>query len=112
VLVAMNRPSLEKFLGDVVPGGLVLYDAAMGEMPGKEGVKMLAVPAHEIAEGGGSARATNTAMLGVMAGLAGFGIADEHYLDAIAKNFAAKPKLVPVNEAVFAAGKAWAQAHI
>ncbi|MBQ7251606.1 MAG: 2-oxoacid:acceptor oxidoreductase family protein [Kiritimatiellae bacterium] len=111
VLVAMNRPSLEKFLGDVVDGWLVLYDAAMGEMPGREGVKMLAVPAHEIAEGAGSARATNTAMLGVMAGLAGFGIDEKFYLDAIARNFAAKPKLVPVNEAVFAAGKAWAQAH-
>ena len=111
VLVAMNQPSLEKFAADVVPGGLILYDAAMGEMKLRDDVRMVAVPAHELAVQGGSARATNTAMLGVMAGLAGFGLDDSFYLDAIAKNFAAKPKLIPVNEAVFAAGKAWGQAQ-
>jgi len=33
VLVAMNRPSFEKFAADVKKGGVIIYDAVMGDVP-------------------------------------------------------------------------------
>ncbi len=107
-LVAMNRPSLEKFAGEVKPGGLLIYDAMIGEFPAPAGVRTLAVPALELAKEGGSPRASNTAMVGVLAALGGFGLPDEAYREAIAANFAGKEKVVQQNKAVFACAKQWA----
>ena len=108
VLVAMNRPSLEKFAGEVKPGGLLLYNADIGAYEAPEGVRALAVPALELATEGGSARASNTAMIGVLAALGGLGLSDEVFLQAIAANFSGKEKVVRQNEAVFACARRWA----
>ena len=108
VLVAMNRPSLEKFAGEVKKGGLLLYNAAIGEFDIPTGVRALAVPVQELATEGGSARASNTAMIGVLAALGGLGLSDSEFCQAIASNFAGKEKVVQQNEAVFAFSKRWA----
>ena len=109
VLVAMNRPSLEKFAGEVKKGGLLLYNAAIGEFVAPAGVRALAVPVQELATEGGSARASNTAMIGVLAALGGLGLSDAEFCQAIASNFAGKEKVVQQNEAVFAFSKHWAR---
>ena len=108
VLVAMNRPSLEKFAGEVKPGGLLLYNAAIGAFEAPAGVRALAVPAQELATEGGSPRAANTAMIGVLAALGGLGLSDEAYRQAIATNFAGKEAVIQQNEAVFACARQWA----
>ncbi len=108
VLVAMNRPSLEKFAGEVKKGGLLLYNAAIGEFVTPAGVRALAVPVQELATEGGSARASNTAMIGVLAALGGLGLSDAEFCQAIESNFAGKEKVVQQNEAVFAFSKRWA----
>jgi 2-oxoisovalerate ferredoxin oxidoreductase beta subunit len=107
VLVAMNRPSLEKFAGEVKPGGLLLYNAAIGEFQAPAGVRTLVVPAQELATKGGNPGASNISMLGVMAALGGFGLSDETYRHAIAANFADKESVVRQNQAVFAFAKQW-----
>ena len=107
LLVAMNRPSLEKFAGEVKPGGLLLYNAAIGAFQAPAGVRALAVPALELATEGGSPRASNTVMVGVMAALGGLGLGDEAYRQAIASNFAGKEKVVRQNEAVFDLARRW-----
>ena len=107
VLVAMNRPSLEKFVGEVKPGGGLLYNAAIGEFPAPAGVRSLAVPALELAREGGNPKAANTAMVGVLAALGGLGLSDESYLQAIAANFAGKEKLVQQNQAIFRLARRW-----
>ena len=107
VLVAMNRPSLEKFVGEVKPGGWLLYNAAIGEFPAPAGVRSLAVPALELAREGGNPKAANTAMVGVLAALGGLGLSDESYLQAIAANFAGKEKLVQQNQAIFRLARRW-----
>jgi len=109
VLVAMNRPSLEKFAGEVKPGGLLLHDAAIGGFPAPAGVRALAVPALELAKEGGNPRASNVAMVGVLAALGGFGLADAAYREAIAANFAGKEAVAKQNEAVFARARQWAE---
>ena len=107
VLVAMNRPSLEKFVGEVKPGGGLLYNAAIGEFPAPAGVRSLAVPALELAREGGNPKAANTAMVGVLAALGGLGLSDESYLQSIAANFAGKEKLVQQNQAIFRLARRW-----
>ena len=111
VLVAMNRPSLEKFAGEVKPGGRLLYAAEIGEFAAPAGVRTLAVPALDLAKQGGNPRAANVAMVGVLAGLDGFGLPETAYREALAANFAGKAKVVAQNEAVFALAKRWGEAH-
>jgi 2-oxoisovalerate ferredoxin oxidoreductase beta subunit len=65
VLFAFNRPSLERFAGEVVDGGLVVYDSSLIQdppaMPGKE---IIAVPATSIADRLGTSRVANLVALG------------------------------------------------
>jgi 2-oxoisovalerate ferredoxin oxidoreductase beta subunit len=109
VLVAMNRPSLERFAADVKKGGTILYDAVMGDFPAPEGVKIYAVPATEIAREAGSEKAANTAMLGVLMGLGITKLEPEFYKAALEENFSDKPKLIPMNEKALELGAAWAK---
>lgn len=111
VLVAMNRPSLEKFAGTVKPGGLLLYAAEIGACAAPPGVRTLAVPVLELATAGGSPRAANVAMVGVLAELGGFGLPAEAYREALAANFAGQAEIVAQNEAVFARARQWGAAQ-
>ena len=108
LLVAMNRPSLEKFAATVREGGLILYDESIGDFTPPAGVRALAVPAHRLAAEGGSARATNTAMVGVLAALTGLNLPDDAYAAAISMNFAGKDKVIETNKQVFLHAKQWA----
>lgn len=51
VLVAMNRPSLEKFIDDVEPGGVVLLDSSLIDVKvERDDVATYYVPASKLAE--------------------------------------------------------------
>ncbi|MDK2948583.1 MAG: 2-oxoisovalerate ferredoxin oxidoreductase beta subunit [Methanolobus sp.] len=112
VLVAMNRPSLEKFTADVREGGYILYDSTIGECDIPEGVKGIAVPAVKIAGDAGSEKAANTVMLGVIMALGITGLEEKHFKAALAETFAKKPKLIPLNHAVLEAAAVWAKENI
>ncbi len=111
VLVAMNRPSLERFAADVRPGGRLLYEAGIGaaSLPGS--VCAEAVPAHDLAAAAGNPRAANTAMLGVLMARGVAGIAPEAFRLAVQDAFADKPALVPANLAALEAGFRWGEDH-
>jgi 2-oxoisovalerate ferredoxin oxidoreductase beta subunit len=65
VLFAFNRPSLERFLGDVEEDGLVIYDASLvPEYPSGSRVESIGIPATRIAEQLGSSRVANIVALG------------------------------------------------
>ncbi len=67
VLLAMNEPSLRKFLDSVEPGGIVLYDgAAVPEDCGRRDVRILARPFTAIADSLGSSKVANVVMLGAL----------------------------------------------
>ncbi|HEU4401259.1 MAG TPA: 2-oxoacid:acceptor oxidoreductase family protein [Candidatus Polarisedimenticolia bacterium] len=69
VLFAFNRPSLERFLGEVVQGGLVVYDSSLiTPAPQFAGVEAIPIPATTIAERLGSARVANLVALGAWIG--------------------------------------------
>ena len=51
VLVAMNRPSLEKFVNAVVPGGMILVDSSMVDIKvERDDVKVFYIDATKIAD--------------------------------------------------------------
>lgn len=68
-LVALNRPSLEKFKHDVKKGGLILYDSAIGEFEVPDGVEVVSVSAFKIVKEHGVKRVGNTVLLGVLMAL-------------------------------------------
>ena len=104
VLVAFNRPSLEKFAPAVRKGGVIIYDSMAGQFQGPEGVKVISVPATEIATEHGAIQAANTAI---------FGAREKPEILACPKrpaampsrlNFAKKPMLIPKNLEILEAG--------
>ena len=72
VLVAMNFPSLEKFLPTVVQKGLVFLNASLVEdPPSRSDVEWVQVPTLELAQEVGSERTANMVMIGVVCAKAG-----------------------------------------
>ncbi|MCS6817340.1 MAG: 2-oxoacid:acceptor oxidoreductase family protein [Blastocatellia bacterium] len=70
VLIAMNRPSLERFEPEVIPSGLILYDSSLIPVrPRRADVETLPVPATQIADHLGSVKAANMVALGAYLGL-------------------------------------------
>jgi 2-oxoisovalerate ferredoxin oxidoreductase beta subunit len=67
VLLAMNEPSLRKFLPSVEPGGTVLYNAdAFPEDCVRSDLRAVALPFTELADALGAAKAGNMVMLGAL----------------------------------------------
>jgi len=70
VLIALNRPSLDRFEPEVIPGGLILYDSSLiPTSPRRTDVEVLPVPATRMADQLGSAKAANMVVLGAYLGL-------------------------------------------
>ena len=79
VLMALNEPSLRKFLPLVEPGGIVLYNGAV--LPQdcvRPDVRVIARPFTEIADGLGASKVANIAMLGAL--LESAGILDQQQI--------------------------------
>ncbi len=69
VLIAMNRPSLDKFEMEVASGGLVIYDSSLIDRPLVRGdLEVIALPATAMAEQIGSPKAANMVALGALVG--------------------------------------------
>lgn len=72
VLVALNRPSLEKFEPDVKKGGLIIYDTSLIDMkPNRTDVEILAIPATQLADQLGNTRTANMITLAAYAAYSG-----------------------------------------
>lgn len=64
-LIAMNAPSLEKFIDSVRPGGVVLVDSSIVDIPvSRTDVTAVLIPATEIATDNSLAGGANMVMLG------------------------------------------------
>ncbi|MBF0200897.1 MAG: 2-oxoacid:acceptor oxidoreductase family protein [Desulfamplus sp.] len=103
-LVAMNRPSLEKFASVVKPDGVVLINSSLIPVrSGREDVQELIVPANEIAVGLGSVKCAN--IVAVSAFAARSGMVDVDILrECVKSEFASKAKLIPLNMDAFDQG--------
>ncbi|WP_300458734.1 2-oxoacid:acceptor oxidoreductase family protein [Desulfobacula sp.] len=103
-LVAMNRPSLEKFANDVKPGGVILINSSLiPTRSGREDIIELIVPANDSAIAVGSVKAANIIALSAFA--AKTKIVDLELLkDCVKAEFAAKAKIIPLNMKAFDEG--------
>jgi 2-oxoglutarate ferredoxin oxidoreductase subunit gamma len=109
-LVAMNRPSLEKFEKDVKPGGIVFINSSLIPVRcERKDVTELTVPVNEMAIEAGSVRAANIVALAAFA--AKSGLVDLDLLKkCIKEEFSAKAKIIPMNMDAFDRGVAAALA--
>lgn len=106
ILIALNKPSLEKFANDVKENGTIIYDSRIGDVEVDKNVNIVKVPSIEIAEKFGNTRTANTALIGVLMELKKT-LAPESYENAIKHMFASKPKVIDVNIDVLKAGAKW-----
>jgi 2-oxoglutarate ferredoxin oxidoreductase subunit gamma len=66
-LVVMNKPSLDKFEEQVMPGGNIFVNSSLiDRQVGRKDVKVFYIPANNIAEEAGSGRASNMAVMGAL----------------------------------------------
>lgn len=105
VLVAMNKPSLIKFMPRMPKGGTLLYNSSLIEgVPLREDIRVIAVPCNEIAARLGNDRVANMVMLGAVQKATGV-CTEQTVRDTLADWLGQKKaSLVPVNEAAIAEG--------
>jgi 2-oxoglutarate ferredoxin oxidoreductase subunit gamma len=96
-LVAMNRPSLEKFAPTVKPGGVIFINGSLISIgSGRKDVDEIRVPITEIARDLGNPKVANIVALGAFA--ARSKVIDFDVLrDSVKEEFAQKEKLIPIN---------------
>jgi 2-oxoglutarate ferredoxin oxidoreductase subunit gamma len=103
-LIAMNKPSLDKFQASVKKGGLVLINSSLiQDKCSRDDVNVYYIDANEIAHKIGNDKASNLVVLGAYVKLSGIYPKDV-MLNTIAKSFAAKPQFIASNQAAFEAG--------
>jgi 2-oxoisovalerate ferredoxin oxidoreductase beta subunit len=104
VLVAMNEPSLRKFVKSVPAGGWILYNGE--EFPSdceRENVHVLARPFTEIANELGDARAGNMVMLGALQEITG--VLPDTNIDAALKRLVKNPRWTELNQRALKRGR-------
>lgn len=67
VLVAMNRPSLEAFENTLKPGGTLFYNSSLIDIqPKRTDIKVVAIPANDIATELGNSKVANMVVVGAI----------------------------------------------
>jgi 2-oxoglutarate ferredoxin oxidoreductase subunit gamma len=108
-LVAMNRPSLEKFAPVVKAGGVVLINSTLIPVRSeRDDVDELAIPVNDLALAAGSVRSANVVALAAFVARSGV-VPLEALRQAVKKEFARKAKLIPLNMDAFDRGVQAAQ---
>ncbi|MDO4527727.1 MAG: 2-oxoacid:acceptor oxidoreductase family protein [bacterium] len=112
LLVVMNQAACNKHLMTVRKGGLALVDATVTlpeTLP--EGVRIVQIPAIDIAAANGMPKAANVAILGGLSALDALAIPEHVLIDALKRSFAKKPTLVDANIKVFSAAIDYCRHH-
>lgn len=113
VLVCMNQPSYERFVGEVRPGGTVIVDATVPlNVKPPDGVRVVSMPAIDLSIKMGVPKAANTIMLAALARLGVTGLESAHLLAAMEASFKSKPALVETNRLLFREADAWMAQHL
>jgi len=97
VLIAMNRPSLDKFENDVISGGVIFYDSSLiDSAPSREDVTIIPIPATRIADEIGSTKMANMVMIGAFVKY--FDLMDIDYIVISLDEVMKSKKLVDMNK--------------
>jgi 2-oxoglutarate ferredoxin oxidoreductase subunit gamma len=96
-LIAMNRPSLEKFAPLVKPDGIILINGSLIPVTsGRNDVDELIVPVSDIASDLGSIKVANIVALSAFVGRSNI-VDSGHLREAIKTEFAEKERFMPLN---------------
>jgi 2-oxoglutarate ferredoxin oxidoreductase subunit gamma len=102
--VVMNRPSLEKFAPKVKEGGLLVVNSSLIPVTSeREDIDELLVPCNELAMELGTGKAANMVVLGAFVGRTGV-VTLESLDKLVEKQFAKKPKFIPLNKKALRVG--------
>jgi 2-oxoglutarate ferredoxin oxidoreductase subunit gamma len=103
-LVAMNRPSLEKFAPVVKTKGVILINSSLIPIEaGREDCDVLKVPAVDLAKKLGNAKAANIVAIAAFVARSKI-VSIETLKRCIEEEFSSKPKLIPLNMAAVEEG--------
>jgi 2-oxoisovalerate ferredoxin oxidoreductase beta subunit len=103
ILVAMNKPSLDKFEETVITGGDIFYNQSLiDSKPERADVDVIPIPATRIADDLGNTKAANIVMLGAM--IAHTGILEPDAVIQEMDKLIKKSKYVPLNQKALKAG--------
>jgi 2-oxoisovalerate ferredoxin oxidoreductase beta subunit len=104
VLLAMNEPSLKKFVSSVQPGGWILYNGdAIPEECKRDDVQALAFPFTQIADELGQPRVANMVILGTLLELTG--ALPQASVDAALHRLVKHPRWLEIDERALARGR-------
>ncbi len=104
-LVAMNRPSLEKFAPAVKAGGVIFINSSIISIEaGRDDVDVLKVPIIEIARDLGNVKAANIIALAAFVTRSKI-VEFEVLKESVKEKFAEKEKLIPLNMKALDAGR-------
>jgi 2-oxoglutarate ferredoxin oxidoreductase subunit gamma len=110
-LVAMNRPSLEKFAPTVKKGGVVFVNASIIPIgSGRSDVDELRVPIIELAQELGNVKAANIVALAAFVARSRI-VSFDALIAAVKDKFADKAKLIPLNLQALEAGRRAAEGN-
>ena len=104
-LMAMNRPSLEKFVGNVVPGGLVLVNSSLIDIKvERTDVTVYYIPCNDLANELGNSKVAGNIMLGAFLA-ATKAVQPEHVEASLEYVFKKKRHLIELNKKAIEAGE-------
>lgn len=107
VLIAMNRPSLEKFEVNVVKGGIIFVNSSLISIKSKRSdLRAYYIPANDMAEELGSGKVSNNIILGALIELTGVvtpGAVEKSLQDVLPPHH---HKMIPLNLKALEAGAA------
>jgi 2-oxoisovalerate ferredoxin oxidoreductase beta subunit len=114
VLVCMTPPMLKRFLPSVKPGGTVFCDSLVLDAgaPRRPDVRLVSIPATELAAAAGYARAGNTAILAAMAHTGVTGLPDAAIGEARDLSLRKKPALVELNRKLYDSALTWCRENL
>ncbi|MFA7621188.1 MAG: 2-oxoacid:acceptor oxidoreductase family protein [Aminobacteriaceae bacterium] len=106
VLVVMNQPSLTKFVDRLKPGGVLVFNTDLVKFDGSRGdIRLVGLPASEIAKGLGSDKITNIVILGAVVESSGI-VDDSVCIETIKEKLGKrKPEFLPMNLSAYEKGK-------
>jgi len=104
VLLALNEPSLRKFIGTVQAGGWVIYNGTtLPDDCARADVRTLVLPCTHLADELGAAKAANIVMLGAL--LEATGMLSEEQATAALHKLVKSPRWMQIDLAAMARGR-------
>jgi 2-oxoacid:acceptor oxidoreductase gamma subunit (pyruvate/2-ketoisovalerate family) len=104
-VIAFNEPSVEKFVNELVPGGLMMLNSSMvTTKPTRKDIRIVEVPVTDAAKEVGNPKVANMVMLGAYLQVTR-AVDDESVLSALAEH-GLRAELVDLNRRALLAGRA------